>query len=45
MEAKLSEAKEKIRRKENEKGACEKQLADLNQNKHMIQSQTASKME
>ena len=44
-EAKLNESKQKISRKENEKQGCEKALADLNQSKHMIQSQTASKME
>jgi hypothetical protein len=45
IENKFSEAKDKIRRKENEKLTCEKILADFNQNKQMIQSQTASKME
>ena len=38
MENKVGEAKDKIRRKENEKLACEKDLADFNQNKQMIQS-------
>ena len=45
MESKLGEAKDKIRRKETEKLACEKELADFNQNKQMIQSQTATKMD
>ena len=36
VENKLTEAKDKIRRKENEKAACEKELADFNQNKQMI---------
>lgn len=33
METKLGDSKDKIRRKENEKLACEKELADFNQNK------------
>lgn len=41
----MGEAKDKIRRKENERNQCEKDLSDYNTNKQMIQSQTATKMD
>lgn len=33
LETKVGEAKDRIRRRENDKLACEKELADFNQNK------------